>query len=235
MRPFWALIGKQVHESRWSLVLSAAALFGWGWLLVYVTSLNEAEILRLLESDEGGGRMEMMRNLGVGDPLIGIDHDDVLEPSVRLPVDFDLGDRPGLGRGGRGSRARHDGPDLVPPGSALGLSRVSGLGRDGGSGDPGGWPCWRVPRSPCGTTSCASRRLPGPCCLPRVNLAALGLPIYGYTLLASSLDHVRWRPTSIGSVLTLAGVIAFIVSLVPRPAEDELEALAGAGVDLQGL
>ncbi len=49
-----------------------------------------------------------------------------------------------------------------------------------------------------------------------MNLAALGLPIYGYTLLASSIDSVRWRPTSIGSGLTLAGVIAFVVSLVPQ-------------------
>ena len=37
---------------------------------------------------------------------------------------------------------------------------------------------------------------------PAVNLAALGLPIYGYTLLASALDYVRWRATLIGSVLT---------------------------------
>src|SRR5205807_1830571 len=40
---------------------------------------------------------------------------------------------------------------------------------------------------------------------PAINLAALGLPIYGYTLLPSSIDHVRWRPTWIGSSLTLAG------------------------------
>ncbi len=50
---------------------------------------------------------------------------------------------------------------------------------------------------------------------PAINLAVLGLPIYGYTLLASSLDHVRWRPTSIGSVLTLGGIIAYVVSMIP--------------------
>ena len=49
MRPFWALIRKEVHESRWTLVLSTLALFGLGWLFVYVTSLNEAEIVRQLE------------------------------------------------------------------------------------------------------------------------------------------------------------------------------------------
>ena len=58
---------------------------------------------------------------------------------------------------------------------------------------------------------------PGPWLLiqPATNLAALGLPIYGYTLLASSIDHVRWRPTWIGSSLTLAGFIAFVIAMLP--------------------
>ena len=65
MRSFWALLGKHVHESRWTLVLSAAALFGLGWLFVYVTSLNEGEIRDALESDTGGTRIQFLRNLGV--------------------------------------------------------------------------------------------------------------------------------------------------------------------------
>src|ERR1700722_9265635 len=67
MRPFWALIRKQIVESRSMLVLSAAALFGVGWLFVYVTSLNESEILRLLESGETRGRIQWLRNLGVAE------------------------------------------------------------------------------------------------------------------------------------------------------------------------
>jgi ABC-2 type transport system permease protein len=51
--------------------------------------------------------------------------------------------------------------------------------------------------------------------LPAINLAALGLPIYGYTLLASAADFVRWRATLIGSVLTLAGFVALVISLFP--------------------
>src|SRR4051794_2784786 len=69
MRSFWALIRKQVDESRWTLGVSAAALFGLGWLSVYITSLNEAELVRLLGSDEGGSRIQWMRNLGVMDDL----------------------------------------------------------------------------------------------------------------------------------------------------------------------
>ena len=68
---------------------------------------------------------------------------------------------------------------------------------------------------------------------PAVNLALLGLPIFGYTLLASSLDHARWRPTSIGSVLTLGGMIAYVVSMIPVFRRIELEAMVGAGVHLQ--
>ena len=50
---------------------------------------------------------------------------------------------------------------------------------------------------------------------PSANLAALGLAIYGYTLLFSTLDSVRWRPTLIASVVTLAGFIANVVANLP--------------------
>lgn len=50
---------------------------------------------------------------------------------------------------------------------------------------------------------------------PAVNLVALGLPIYGYTLLASSLDHVGKRPVFVGAVLTLGGFIAWVISMIP--------------------
>jgi ABC-2 type transport system permease protein len=50
---------------------------------------------------------------------------------------------------------------------------------------------------------------------PSANLAALGLSIYGYTLLCSALDSVRWRPTLIASVVTLAGFIANVVANLP--------------------
>lgn len=65
MRPFWAMIRKQVHESRWTLVVSASVLFGLGWLSVYVTSLNESRIVRMLGSGEGDDRIQWMRRLGL--------------------------------------------------------------------------------------------------------------------------------------------------------------------------
>ena len=55
MRAFWALIRKQIVESRWTLVLSAAALFGLGWLFVYVTARTEAEIIAQARVRHRGG------------------------------------------------------------------------------------------------------------------------------------------------------------------------------------
>ena len=67
MRPFLALLGKQIHESKWTLFLSAAVLFGLGWLFVWVTSLNEAEIVRRLGDDSEQGRIQFMRMMGVNE------------------------------------------------------------------------------------------------------------------------------------------------------------------------
>ena len=216
MRPFMALIGKQVHESGWSLGLLAAALFGWGWLWVFVTSMNEAEILRLLASDEGGGRMEMLRNLGVGDVPSSAS---IMMTFWSHPIVFLLISIWTIGRGSASVAAEVERGtmDLI-------LSRPV--------------PRWVYLTSQVFVATLGLAILPlallagaliavhhnvlrEPPTLwtllpPAVNLAALGLPIYGYTLLASSVDSVRWRPTSIGSGLTLAGVIAFIVSLVPQ-------------------
>ncbi len=51
---------------------------------------------------------------------------------------------------------------------------------------------------------------------PALNLAAYGWAIYGYTFLLSSVDIVRWRPTMIASVATLAGYIAHVVANIPQ-------------------
>ncbi len=174
------------------------ALFGWGWLFVFVTSINEAEIIRLLASDEGGRRIEMMKIMGVGEvpSSASIMMTSWSHPIVFL-LDFDLGDRPGLGRDRRGSGARHDGLNPVPPGSALGLSRVSGIRRDAGLAI---LPLALLAGASIAVHYNVLREPPTPWTLipPAVNLAALGLPIYGYTLLASSIDSVRWRPRRSG-------------------------------------
>ena len=121
MRPFLALLRKQIHEARWTLGLSAAVLFGLGWLFVWVTSLNEAEIVRRLGDDSEQGRIQMHADDG-GDrrALVPLSDHGIVEPSVHLPADLDLGDRPGLSRGRRRGRARDDGPAAFPARSPAG-------------------------------------------------------------------------------------------------------------------
>ena len=53
MTPFLALLRKHIHDTRWMLILSAAALFALGWLFVFFTSLNETEILKALSAELG--------------------------------------------------------------------------------------------------------------------------------------------------------------------------------------
>jgi ABC-2 type transport system permease protein len=214
MRPFWALIRKQIVESRWTLAFSAAALFGLGWLFVYVTARTEAEVIHRLESGSGGGgRLQFMRMMGVQGTSVSIMMTFWNHPLIMLLISIWT-----IGRGSAAVAAEIERGtmDLI-------LSR------------PVARSTYLAAQVLFGTIGLAIlaaalfagasvalhynflREPPTPSVLiwPAVNLAVLGLPIYGYTLLASSLDHARWRPTSIGSILTLGGMIAYVVSMIP--------------------
>ena len=213
MRPFWALIRKQLVESRWTLVLTALTLFGLGWLFVYVTARTEAEIVSKLDSGEGGGRIEFMRMMGVQSTSISIMMTFWNHPLIMLMISIWA-----IGRGSQAVAAEIERGtmDLVlsrPVArwkylsaqvlvASLGLALLA-FSLFLGASIALQYNFLREPPTP----SLLLR--------PAINLAVLGLPIYGYTLLASSLDHVRWRPTSIGSVLTLGGIIAYVVSMIP--------------------
>jgi len=215
MRPFWALIRKQIVEARSTLLFSAAALFSLGWLFVYLTSLGETEIMRQLESGEGGGRIQFLRYLGVGQvpasvelvlaswnhPLIVllISLWPISRGSAAIAAEVERGtmdlilSRPVARWAYLASQVFVAVLGLAVLAGALLAGTLSGLRYNIVREPPSTWILIR----------------------PTLNLAALGLPIYGYTLLASALDHVRWRPTSVGSVLTLGGFIAFFVSVAP--------------------
>ena len=60
MTAFWALIRKQVVDSRWTLGFSAAALFGLSWLFVYATSRIEEQMHKVAAI---GGTARPMRML----------------------------------------------------------------------------------------------------------------------------------------------------------------------------
>ncbi len=63
MTAFWALIRKQVVDSRWTLGCSATALFGLSWLFVYATSRIE-ERMHKAELGVSARAMGMLRGLG---------------------------------------------------------------------------------------------------------------------------------------------------------------------------
>jgi ABC-2 type transport system permease protein len=215
MKPFWALIHKQVHESRWTLGVSAAALFGLGWLSVYVTSLNEAEIVRLLGSEDRDTRIQWMRNLGVTEEpssgmimmafwnhpffLMLISIWSIVRGSGAVAAEVERGtmdlilSRPISRTAYLASQVCVALVGLMILGLALASGASLGLRFNVLREPPGAWALLR----------------------PAINLAALGLPIYGYTLLASALDHVRWRPSWAGSSLTLAGFIAYVIAMIP--------------------
>jgi ABC-2 type transport system permease protein len=215
MTPFWALIRKQLHESRWTLFVSAAVLFGLGWLSVYMTSLNETRILKMLATGVGGNRFDWMRRLGITQEPTSAE---IMMAFWNHPFFLILVSIWCIVRGSAAVAAEVERGtmDLL---LSRPVSRTSYLASQVGVAMAG------LVVLAIALTAGASiavhyntlRIRPDPWTLaqPAMNLAALGLPIYGYTLLASSIDHVRSRPTWIGSSLTLGGFIAYVIAMVP--------------------
>ncbi len=215
MSAFLELVRKQVHDSRWTLAFSAVALFGLGWLSVYVTSLRETRIVEALGSIGDDDRVEWLRRLGLAKEPSSAE---ITMAFWNHPIFIILIAIWGVSRGTaavaaeveRGtmdlllsrpvSRTAYLASQLVVALSGLViLAAAVALGSS-----------WAV-----GHNVLRSPPTQGALIKPAMNLAALGLPIYGYTLLASSVDYVRWRPTWIGSSLTLAGFIAFVIVMNP--------------------
>ncbi len=219
MRAIVALVRKVVHESRGTLLLTAAALFGLGWLSVYITSRNEDRVLKAIASGELGDRLEWLRRLGVGKTPTSVE---LMMAFWNHPFFVALVAIWGIARGSaavsaeieRGtmdlllsrpiSRTAYLASQVVVSvlglavlGASLAVGAIIGVHYHTLRVTPGTWELIRV----------------------SANLAALGLPIYGYTLLISSVDHVRWRPTWIGSTLTLAAFIAHVITAFPVFAE----------------
>ena len=84
-------------------------LFALGWLFVFVTSLNETEILKALASNSEENRFRWLRSMGLEEqpPSVSIMMTFWNHPFIILIIAH-LGHRPGLDRrrGGGGARAR---------------------------------------------------------------------------------------------------------------------------------
>jgi ABC-2 type transport system permease protein len=210
-----ALLRKHLHDTRGTLLLSGAALFALGWLYVFFTSLNEGKIIESLASDSDDDRFRWLRNMGMleqppTEQIIVVMWN---SPFILLTIAIWAIARGSIAVGAEVERGTLDLIMSRPvTRSAYLLTHVVvavlgllflGLALATGATVGVHYNFLRVPPT-------FATFLPA-----AVNLAALGSPIYGYTLLASSLDHVRWRATMIGSVLTLAGFIARVIAIAP--------------------
>ncbi|OJW15602.1 MAG: hypothetical protein BGO49_15215 [Planctomycetales bacterium 71-10] len=213
MKPFWTLVRKNLHDARWPLFLSSSLLAFLGWLLVYVASRNETRIRQSLAEGKAGNWIRQM----------GLEAD---PPSVEIMMTF-WANPPfimllvsmfALGRGANAVGAEIERGTLdmvmsrpVSRSAYLGaqvLATILGLLAITGSLAIGTYAAtfYNVLKSP---------PTFGLLLEPAFNLAALAFPMYGYTLLFSSMDIVRWRPLTAGSSLTLAGFISRVISMIP--------------------
>ena len=215
MKPFFALLRKHVHDTRGTLILSVAALFALGWLFVFVTSLNETEIIKALQSDSEDTKFRWLRNMGLTEqpPSVSIIMSFWSHPFILLILSIWAIGRASAAVGAEVERGTLD-LILSRPVSRSSylfshvLVAIFGLFFLALALEAGARIAthYNYLRTPVEFWTLMK---------PALNLAALGLPIYGYTLLVSAIDQVRWRPTMIGSVLTLAGFIAWVVSIIP--------------------
>jgi beta-exotoxin I transport system permease protein len=216
MFPFFAMVRKQLMESRWLLAMLAAALFGLGWLSVYVTARIERRMAQIDDAAGGFRRMAFMRALGGSAMDFSSGAIEVMlwnHPAILLTVALWAISRASGAPAGeveKGtldltlsrpvSRASYLGSQVFV--ALLGLLILSGAlvaGNRVGSQ-------FNVVQAPPRLMVLVK---------PAINLAAIGLAIYGYTLLLSSIDSVRWRPNLIGSMITLASFILLVIVNLP--------------------
>jgi ABC-2 type transport system permease protein len=214
MTAFYAMIRKLVTDTRWTLGLSSLALFGLSWLFVFMTSRIESQVRRA--GLEGPGPARFIQRFGGADMDFSSAAIEVMfwnHPFIFLTVAVWA-----IGRGSAAVAAEVERGtmDLIlsRPVSrsfylnahvllsvlgllALGVALVAGnqVGNRYNVIDsrPSAWLLAK----------------------PALNLVALGLAIYGYTLFFSAIDSVRWRANLLGSVLTLAGFILHVVVNLP--------------------
>lgn len=219
----FTLVRKILGESRWTLLISIAALFAFGWLNTFATARQIGAFRKEFGSDTADGRGQMMRNLLGSDADFSVAKFEMLfwlHPFVWLPTIIWAVGRGSLAVAGELERGTLD----------LVLSRpitrfayltsqvvVSWLGLVllSTSVVMGNW------------LATYFNKLEGAPTLrvlfwPALNLALLGAAVFGITLAASAADRVRWRATLIGTVVTIASFASWIVSRIP--------ALEGTGV-----
>ncbi len=216
MSAFWAMLRKQSGETRWSLGISAVALFFLSWLGVYATSSIESRIRKAATDGEEPPRMRVLR--GMGGPsmdfsTVAIECTMWNHPFILLPIivwaigrgssavarEVERGtldpilSRPVSRSSYLGSQILHASVGLLVLGAALVAGNQAGRLYYTLESPPSAWLVAK----------------------PALNLAALGFAIYGGTTLFSAVDIVSWRPMLIGSALTLVEFVIHVLVNLP--------------------
>ena len=216
MRAFFALVKKGLLDSRWTLALSSAALFGLSWLFVFAASRMEKAIVLAMSAGQTPGGMRMLRGLGGASmdfSSAAIEMAFWNHPFVILILAIWAIARGSASVGGELERGSMD-IVLSRP-----ISRSSYLAAQVFTAIIGliVLVSAMVAGNLVGSRFNTLVAAPSVVTLmkPATNLAAMGLLMFAYTCLFSTLDSVRWRPNLLGSVITLAGFIINIVANIP--------------------
>lgn len=216
MSPFLAIVRRQLKESGWALGITAASLLGMSWLFVFLTSLTEAELRKAAADDTVVRRFRMMRSMGgtgMDFSSAAIEMTFWIHPMILLPVAIWAISRGSAAPAGEIEKGTLD-LTLSRP-----VSRIAYLLAQITVAAAGllALVLALVIGNAVATRFNAIQAAPSPLMLvwPALNLAMLGLAIYGFTLLLSAVDLARWRPNLIASILALASYVSLVISALP--------------------
>lgn len=216
MGAFLAIVRRQLRESGWALGISAAALFGLSWLFVFLTSLTEAELRKAAEDDRMVRRFRMMRAMGgtgMDFSSAAIEMTFWMHPMILLPIAIWAISRGSAAPAGEIEKGTLD-LTLSRP-----VSRVTYLGAQMAVATVGliALVLALIAGNVVATPFNAIQAAPSPLLLvrPALNLAVLGLAIYAFTLVLSTVDLARWRPNLVASILALASYVSLVVAALP--------------------
>ena len=215
MNAYWTMLRKQLEETRLFLGISAAALFGLGWLSAFIAARIERQFRRV-EGIDAERFEEFMRGMGGASMDFSSLSFQVMlwnHPFVLLVVCLWAISRGRAAVAGEIERGTLDltlsrpvtRPEYLSSQVAAGLfgfvilagalvvgNRIGGL--------------FNHVETPPSILALV---------MPAANLACVGVAVYGYTLLFAAWDVVRWRPNLVAATATIGGFAAAVVASIP--------------------
>ena len=216
MKVFFALVRKQLGETKWPLVVLAASLFAMSWMTVFVTCRMERRFKKETDVTAAMRNRAFLRGMGGGSmdyssgaiELAFWNHPFLIIAIAIWPI-------------GRASAAiageiERGSIDLV---LSRPISRTSYFGSQIAVMFIGLLilAVALVAGNLAGTIYNPVEKPPGALQMldPLINLIALCLSCYGFTVLISAIDIVRWRANLFGAFVTLASYVMHVVANIP--------------------